>query len=57
MHYCKKKCRQPQVAKQPQPKKVKNDIMEVDLHAHELLDTTAGDEQQRDIELSIGRFS
>ena len=26
----------------PSRKKVKNDIMEVDLHAHELLDTTAG---------------
>ena len=33
---------EPQVAKQPQQKKVKDDIMEVDLHAHELLDTTAG---------------
>ncbi|MDB0920597.1 DUF2027 domain-containing protein [Phocaeicola vulgatus] len=37
-----KKVPEPQVAKQPQQKKVKNDIMEVDLHAHELLDTTAG---------------
>ena len=37
-----KKVPEPQVAKQPRQKKVKNDIMEVDLHAHELLDTTAG---------------
>lgn len=37
-----RKVPEPQVAKQPQQKKVKNDIMEVDLHAHELLDTTAG---------------
>ena len=30
------------MAKQPQPKKVKSEIVEIDLHAHELLDTTAG---------------
>ena len=30
------------MAKQPQPKKVKSEIVEIDLHAHELLDATAG---------------
>ena len=33
---------EPKMAKQPQPKKVKSEIVEIDLHAHELLDTTAG---------------
>ena len=37
-----KKEPEPQMAKQPQPKKVKSEIVEIDLHAHELLDTTAG---------------
>lgn len=30
------------VSKPSQPKKIKNEIIEIDLHAHELLDTTAG---------------
>lgn len=38
----KKKDPEPKAARQAQPKKVKNDILEIDLHAHELLDTTAG---------------
>lgn len=37
-----KRAPDPQAPKQPQPKKVKNEILEVDLHAHELLDSTAG---------------
>ncbi len=37
-----KKEPEPQVAKPAQQKKVKNDIVEIDLHAHELLDSTAG---------------
>ena len=38
----KKREPEPQAVKQSQPKKVKNEIVEVDLHAHELLDSTAG---------------
>ena len=33
---------EPETAKPAQQKKVKNDILEIDLHAHELLDSTAG---------------
>lgn len=41
MHYCKKSAGTAGSEAAP-AEKVKNDIMEVDLHAHELLDTTAG---------------
>ena len=51
-----KKVPEPQVAKQPQQKKVKNDIMEVDLHAHELLDTTAGMSNSEILNYQLGRF-
>lgn len=37
-----KKVSEPQVSKPSQQKQIKNDIVEVDLHAHELLDSTAG---------------
>src|SRR5699024_1301619 len=37
-----KKEPEPQMAKQPQPKQVKREILELDLHAHEMLDTPAG---------------
>lgn len=33
---------EPRVSKPSQTKVIKNDILEIDLHAHELLDTTAG---------------
>lgn len=52
----KKKSPEPKPARQAQPKKVKNDILEIDLHAHELLDTTAGMSNGEILDYQLGVF-